>query len=512
MAGKKIEQARKALKSVLNNLRDEDLFNVVVYDDRVESLQGRSCRAAIYPFEWAWRNFARGADLSTISARGKHKHFDAAALKTALAMIQDSTRPSYVLFLTDGLPTAGETRELAIADNCRRANTRRTRVFSFGVGYDVNARLLDRLSGGNSGTSEYVKPDEDLETHVARFYSKMTSPVLSEIQLELAGVDINRTYPRDIPDLFEGGQIVCAGRYRQSGKTTIRVRGKIGSERRELEFPAELAGANTGTSRDFVERLWVVRRLGDLIDQIDLHGQNKELVDELVALSTKYGILTPYTTFLADERVQLHAMIDNANQAHRALDALNTVDGQAGVYQRSVKQEYLTAARAPANMAQAPALAQNESLGEMKARGAAGGRLAAPDSNQTASPSQSASMGRQHGMMGGRDRWPRPRPAAVGRHSTFASGPAQAPDQSPQSLDGKVRQIGAKTFYWKNKRWVDSTVQPDEDAKATLVTQFTDEYFQLARTQKSEYNQYFSQSEPLTVKLDDTVYRVEPAK
>ena len=138
-------------------------------------------------------------------------------------MIQDTSRPSYVLFLTDGLPTAGETRELSIADNCRQANARRARVFCFGVGYDVNARLLDRLSGGNSGTSEYVKPDEDIESHVGRFYSKMTSPVLSDIQLELAGIDINRAYPRDVPDLFDGGQIVWAGRYRQSGKTTIRV-------------------------------------------------------------------------------------------------------------------------------------------------------------------------------------------------------------------------------------------------------------------------------------------------
>ena len=261
-------------------------------------------------------------------------------------MIQDSSRPSYVLFLTDGLPTAGETRELSIAENCRQANARRARVFCFGVGYDVNARLLDRLSGGNSGTSEYVKPDEDIESHVGRFYSKMTSPVLSDIRIELAGIDINRTYPRDVPDLFEGGQIVWAGRYRQSGRTTIRLSGKVGGERRELEFPAELAGAGRGSSYDFVERLWVVRRLGDLIDQIDLHGQNKELVDELVALSTKYGILTPYTSFLADERVQLHARADNADRTRRALLRSNQVDGQVGVAQRDFKQAYMKAQRA----------------------------------------------------------------------------------------------------------------------------------------------------------------------
>ena len=187
--------------------------------------------------------------------------------------------------------------------NCRQANERRARVFCFGVGYDVNARLLDRLSGGNSGTSEYVKPDEDIETHVGRFYSKMTSPVLADIRIELAGIDVNRTYPRDLPDLFEGGQIVVGRPLSAVGQDHDPDRGQ-GRRRapHASSSPPSWPGSTGDGSYDFVERLWAVRRVGDLIDQIDLHGQNKELVDELVALSTKYGILTPYTSFLADER------------------------------------------------------------------------------------------------------------------------------------------------------------------------------------------------------------------
>jgi hypothetical protein len=91
------------------------------------------------------------------------------------------------------------------------------------------------------------------------------------------------------------------------------------------------------------------------------------------------------------------------------------------------------------------------------------------------------------------------------------SGPAQQLAVSAPAIEGKVRQIGSKTFYWKNQRWVDSSVTPDEDAKATVVTQLTDAYFQLARTQKAEYNQYLSQTEPVTVKLDGKVYHVDPA-
>src|SRR5206468_12093819 len=119
--------------------------------------------------------------------------------------------------------------------------------------------------------------------------------------------------------------------------------GRVGGERRSFEFPAELASTDRGSSYDFVERLWAVRRVGFIIDQIDLHGRNKELIDELVALSTKYGILTPYTSFLADENVPLHATRANADRARGELDALFSVGGSSGVGQREAKQSYLNA-------------------------------------------------------------------------------------------------------------------------------------------------------------------------
>ena len=487
---------------MLNNLRDEDLFNIVVYDDRVESFRPELQRYQSRSREEAERfvdNIREGGSTNIDSA-----------LQTALAMLQDSSRPGYVLFLTDGLPTAGEVNEQKIAANCRRTNDRRARLFCFGVGYDVNARLLDRLSGGNSGTSEYVKPDEDIETHVGRFYSKLTSPVLTDLHLGLAGIDINRTYPRDLPDLFDGGQIVVAGRYRQSGSTTIGITGKVGDERRRFEFPAELARPYQGSRHDFVERLWAVRRVGDLIDQIDMNGQNRELVNELVSLSMKYGLLTPYTSFLADERVPLHAMRANADRAGLSLQALNEVSGQAGVAQRGFKQEYLNAARAPAQSSAA------QPLNLPGQQGQSGANL-----NQGQSRGMMGGMG-GGGMMGGMARRGEQQRQRYGRivdreakEKGVVGGYAgvrqqNRADESGQSSQVNVRQIGAKTFYFKNGRWVDSSVKPEEDAKAVKIAQFSDDYFRLARTQKAEYNQYLSQSEPVTVKLEDTVYHIDP--
>jgi Ca-activated chloride channel family protein len=484
MAGKKLEQAKGALRFVLDNLREDDTFNIVVYDDRVETFRPELQRYSSRAREEAGRfvDNIREGGATDINA----------ALKAALGQIPDGSRPSYVLFLTDGLPTAGETNEAAIAEACRKANDRRARVFAFGVGYDVNARLLDRISGGNSGTSTYVKPDEDIEAHVARFYGKLTSPVLTDIKIALDDVEINRVYPRDIPDLFEGGQLILSGRYRESGRATLRLSGRVGDDRRQFEFPVDLAPAGRGSGFDFVERLWAVRRVGFLIDQIDLHGRSRELVDELVALSTRYGILTPYTSFLADERVPLHARAENAQRARESLLALESVTGQQGVGQRAAKQFYLNEGTASESFAVTPP---------------AGAPAAPADASK---PGQGAQVPSSRFM--------RRESAARG-----VAGATQALDEKAPGLavsfkdaegrDGvaaTVRRVGAKTFYRKDDGWIDAAVGPEELGKAVVIAQFSDAFFTLARNQSAEQNQYLTFVEPMTVKLDGKVYRIVP--
>jgi Ca-activated chloride channel family protein len=367
------------------------------------------------------------------------------------------------------LPTAGEQRETAIAANCKASNKVQARLFAFGVGFDVNARLLDRLSGSNAGTSEYVRPDEDIEAHVARFYAKLTSPVLTGIKIELTNTDINRTYPRDIPDLFEGGQLVWVGRYRQPGRTTLRMSGRVGSESRTFEYAMELAGSDKGPTYAFVERLWAMRRIGHIIDQIDLNGPNKELTDELVALSTKHGILTPYTSFLADERVPLHFRAENARRATEALDKLKDVTGESGVAQRGVKAGLRQ---------QSVALDSDESktrLG-LSSLSAAGGM----------------GMGKS-----GRARF---------------DGAFFKDAEGREKVANTVLNIGAKTFFHKENRWVDSEVTPDEEAKAETIEQFSDRFFELARSQTATENQYLTFDDPIVVRIGGKVYRIDPAK
>ena len=63
------------------------------------------------------------------------------------------------------------------------------------------------------------------------------------------------------------------------------------------------------------------RRIGFLLDQVRLHGEEKELVDEVTILAKKYGIITPYTSFLILE--------DEANQVTtRRVERENEIFGR----------------------------------------------------------------------------------------------------------------------------------------------------------------------------------------
>lgn len=304
MSGEKFAQAKESLRMILNNLNADDRFNVVVYSDVIEPLFDKLGDADA-------ATVARANDmLARISAAGGTNIRD--AVVTALNMFDDSDRPGYVLFLTDGLPTVGERNEAKIIADVTDANKTNVRLFAFGVGYDVNVRLLDRLSGDNGGLSEYVKPSEPVEAKISSLYNKIKNPVMTNLSMELQGLTIRDAYPRDLGDLFDGDQIIAVGRYDAAGvaglnlhdgarHSTLVIRGTYRGNERAFEYPVTINEPGRQVGYDFVEKLWAMRRVGWLLDQVQLHGESGELVDELIRISRDYGIMTPYTAFLADE-------------------------------------------------------------------------------------------------------------------------------------------------------------------------------------------------------------------
>lgn len=319
MRGEKIDQAKAAALMVIEALNDGESFNIIDYSDTIASFSDK-------PLVKNAETIAKAREyIGNIKAVGGTNIHDALVEALRQQPVGDaSTTIPLVLFLTDGLPTVGERREVAIREAAARANTHKRRIFTFGVGVDVNAPLLSVLAQNSRATSTFVLPEEDVEVKVGQVFKRLSGPVLAEPKLIVMGDDgtsapagaLRDILPAALPDLFEGDQLVLLSQYTSSKPLRLAIEGNYLGKPRRFEFSFTFDHASTANG--FVPRLWASRKIAVLIDSIrqatadaGLSTSNssviasdpkmKELVDEIVRLSTEFGILTEYTAFLAAE-------------------------------------------------------------------------------------------------------------------------------------------------------------------------------------------------------------------
>jgi Ca-activated chloride channel family protein len=306
MAGAKIEQARGALRYVVNRLRPEDRFNIVAFASTATPFA-----AELQPAGAAERERAL-AFVDRLEASGGTNINDALVaavelVKAGPAAGQASTpRPHTVIFVTDGLPTAGPREPEAIIAGVRAAAQKAgtesaVRVFPFGVGYDVNTVLLDGLASEFGGASAYVKPGENLEETVSRFYARVGVPVLTDLRLDFGGAEVYDLFPARLPDLYAGGQVLVSGRYRTPGTFDVSLSGTAQGNAERFVARGVTLAAGTTPAGEPLPRLWAGRKIAFLLDEIRRRGTSGELVDEVVALARRYGIATPYTSIFVPE-------------------------------------------------------------------------------------------------------------------------------------------------------------------------------------------------------------------
>lgn len=335
MSGEKMDQARAALKFGVNSLAERDRFNIIAFSGEERLMKSSLTEAS--------RDARRDAIafIERLEATGGTNIND--ALVAAFRQFQSSDRAAMVVFVTDGKPTIGTTDIKQIIKNAGDANRENVRLFSFGVGYDLNANLLDQLSAAHRGLSDYVEPSEDLEVKVSNFFAKVNHPVLADLKLDFGGVETELVYPRPLPDLFKGSQLTIIGRYKNSvSKATLKLSGRVGNRSETFSYEGQMFAQEESDSR-FLPRLWATRRVGYLMEQIRLNGESKELKDEIITLGTRYGIVTPYTSFLITEDLKaMESRPPTTRERRRAFDqmapAAQVAEGAGAVTRSRVDQ------------------------------------------------------------------------------------------------------------------------------------------------------------------------------
>lgn len=294
MEGTKIVAVRQALDQVLQKLGEDDLFSIVSFGGYAEAWKPKMVSASAQNIADA-RKFV--ASLEPLGGTNISE-----ALETAFSTTSGSSKaPLMVVFLTDGRPTVGDTDPATLVKLAEKQRAEKdARLFVLGVGDDLNTLLLDKMSAQNGGSALYLKDNAALKDEVAGFYERISHPVLANLAMTIDGVTVFGTHPRALGDLFRGQQLVVVGRYRTPGKGKVTLTGQTPKGSRS--FTADVEFAANSTEHLFVARLWAQRQVGLMLDEIRQKGEQKGLVDEVTQLATRFGIVTPYTSYLVVEQ------------------------------------------------------------------------------------------------------------------------------------------------------------------------------------------------------------------
>jgi Ca-activated chloride channel family protein len=483
MAGKKLEQAKKAMLFCVENLNDGDRFELVRFSTEVEPLFDELVAADKAHREKA-NDFIKG--LKPIGGTAIDD-----ALKKALALKPGREgRPFMVIFLTDGLPTIGATDEDQILASVRKVGGGSIRVFCFGIGNDVNTHLLDNITEQTRATSQYVLPDEDLEVKLSNFYSKIKEPVLANPTLKFTG-DIRATklYPSALPDLFKGEQLVLVGRFSGKGASAAVIEGTVNGETRN--FTADVSFPATSSQNDFIPRLWATRRVGFLLDEIRLRGENKELKDEVTDLARKYGLVTPYTAYLILEdeaRRGVPTAMQSMPQLREQQFAMDAMQDLSSRYSGDRSGGLaVNAARANQSFKSAGNMAE-----------AASGFADANRSLAYSAPVATAAPGMAGGGMGGR---------GGGGYSMGGRAVINTDAGTATQFVQNSTYVNGRNFYQNGNQWVDSQVQQSQTARRVRLQFNSKEYFDFAATNAAA-RPWLALGNNVQFVLQDTVYEI----
>jgi Ca-activated chloride channel family protein len=297
MSGEKLEQAKKALLYCVNNLNVGDYFNVIRFSTEAYSLFSSLEKVNKQSINAAKRFID---NLQAIGGTNIDEAFN-----LAFKNYKKSNRPHFVVFLTDGKPTIGEMNDEKLVKRILNANKDKSRIFTFGIGDEINTHLLDKLTDATKAWRTYVSDKEDIEIKVSNFYDKIQSPVLSDLRLDFDNIEVYQTYPKNLPDLFKGSNLLVFGRYKGNGNAKITLSGKLNGNQKEFSLKDKFASSDD--EYNFIPPLWASRRIGYLLDLIRLNGDDKELVEEITSLAREHGIITPYTSYLImeDEEIRV---------------------------------------------------------------------------------------------------------------------------------------------------------------------------------------------------------------
>ena len=451
----KLSQAVAALQHGLSTLHEKDRFEILSFATDAHGLFGQWTAATS-----ANRGIARD-HLDGLRAAGGTAL--AEALSQSAGLPAEKGRMKVMVLLTDGEPTIGVTDPGQILAEVT-ATKQEQRLFCFGVGHDVNTRLLDQLGEENRGVADYILPEENLEIRVSAFFDRISEPVLRDVEVAVEGVRVLDLLPRQVGDLYAGSAVHLVGTYAEGGEATVVLRGL--TARGTFETRQKVSFATHESDHASLRPLYASRKVAFLVREIRRHGLQKELQDEIIRLGREYGIVTPYTAALVIEEGQSLARSALGRRGGQP-DLFG--DDQAGGWSQ------------PRQDAPATPSAESKTIEELRAAsGLQSGRKAVESAHRLRRLEVALDVVEREREGGPRD-----------------------------SVAPPVRHVAGRVFLKVEGTWIDRAIEKQQLEQRRVVAFLSPEYFELLR-RDPDLRRILALGQHLIFTWEGTLYEVTP--
>lgn len=472
MLGKKLEQAKAALEFCIQSIPEENYIYLLSFASDVNVFKDEPTLAT--------SNIKAQAIeyIRNLEALGGTNIND--ALITAINALNklDNGFPTYILFVTDGKPTVGVTNDEEIIKIVREKNNRNIKIFVLGVGNELNSLLLDSIANDNNGAIEYISESEDIEIKISSLYSKIINPILTNPEIYFEGILVSQLYPKKLPDIFSDSSISLCGLYKTGGKGKVKLVGNIEKEKVVYEYSVDFPLQSK--ENEFIPKIWAMRKIGSLLEQIRKYGYNEEIKNDIVSLSKRYGILTPYTAYLVLEDIEPRPPLPIITPMPPIPPA-----------PPSPYDPYQTSK---------PFIIFRQNFTSEKING----KLELSKLKEVKEGAEAVSTSIDVKNLKSADI----------ANIQYSLGPLNNREKSninktlgPTSFEQQFKSFAGKIFYYKNNKWIDISVSNDD--KPTKIKAFSDAYFELVK-RKPEIAKFLAIGNRLIIKLDKKVIEISP--
>ncbi|KFP16383.1 Inter-alpha-trypsin inhibitor heavy chain H3, partial [Egretta garzetta] len=331
MSGREIQQTREALLKILDDIKEDDFFNFILFGSEVHTWKETLIKATPKNLDEA-RKFVRGIDTEGMTNLhgGIMRGIDMLNAAHEGNLVPKRSA-SIIIMLTDGQPNVGVSNTQDIQAHVKKAIEGRYPLYNLGFGYGVDYSFLEKMALENKGLARRIYPDSDAALQLQGFYDEVSNPMLTDVELNYPENEISDLTKNSFKHFYDGSEIVVAGRFIDNNQNslTVGVRGEGAND--ALSYTAQQDAEQTAKDfqeqeyifGDYIERLWAYLTIEQLLEKrIAATGDEKEnLTAEALDLSLKYKFVTPLTSMVVTKPEDLN---NQDGIADKPIEVLNT--------------------------------------------------------------------------------------------------------------------------------------------------------------------------------------------